>query len=273
LKTGYQNLHTHTTYCDGKKTAEKMIKAAIQMGGGSIGFSEHSYVPFDENYSMTIEDTPKYIDEINELREKYENEIEVFLGIELDQFTDKTPEGLDYIIGSTHHVEKEKNYVTVDGPLSHVVHMNDEYFGGDYLSMAESYFATIADIADKTSPDIIGHFDLIAKHNLDGKMFDETHPRYIKAALEAMDEILEKCKIFEVNTGAMYRLGKKEPYPSEHLLKELNKRGGQVLLTSDSHNAKSLYYMFDEMQELLKACGFKHIKRLTKDGFIDEKLE
>jgi len=273
LKTGYQNLHTHTTYCDGKQTAEEMIKTAIQMGGGSIGFSEHSYVPFDKDYSMTIENTPKYIDEVNMLKEKYKNDIEVFLGIELDRCADKTPEGLDYIIGSSHHVEKEKQHVTVDGAYSHVKHMNDAYFGGDYLSMAELYFDTLADIAEKTGADIIGHFDLIAKHNLDGKMFDEMHPRYVKAALEAMDIILEKCKIFEVNTGAMYRIGKKEPYPNKHLLKELNKRGGRVLLTSDSHNAKSLYYMFDEMRELLKACGFKHIKRLTKDGFIDEKLE
>jgi len=33
-----------------------------------------------------------------------------------------------------------------------------------------------------------------------------------------------------------------------------------------------LYYKFDEMQELIKSTGFKYIKRLTKDGFINEKL-
>jgi len=272
LKTGYQNLHTHTTYCDGEKTAEEMIKAAIRISGGSIGFSEHSYVSFDEEYSMLIEDTPAYICEINALKKKYENEIDVFLGIELDNFTDETPDGMDYIIGSTHHVEKNEIYITVDGSYSHLVHMSNEHFHGDYLALAESYYATIAGIIDKTGADIVGHFDLVAKHNIDGRMFDEKHPRYIQAALRAMDEILEKCIIFEVNTGAMYRLGKKEPYPSEYLLKELSKRGGEVLLTSDSHNAKSLYYRFDEMRELVKSCGFKYIKHLTKDGFIDMKL-
>jgi len=249
-----------------------MIKTAIQKGGGSIGFSEHSYVSFDADYSIRIEDIPKYINEINVLKKKYADRIEVFLGMEVDYFAENVPDGLDYIIGSAHHVEKNQVYIAVDGAFKHLEDMNDVHFCGDYLAMAELYFLTLADVVDKTRADIIGHFDLIAKHNINGKMFDEMHPRYVKAALRAMDEILEKCKIFEVSTGAMYRLGKTVPYPSVYLLKELCKRGGEVLLTSDSHNADSLYYKFDEMSELVKACGFKYIKRLTKNGFIDEKL-
>jgi len=272
LISGFQNLHTHTTYCDGKLSAEEMIKAAIEKGGGSIGFSEHSYVPFDEEYSMSLYDTPHYIDEINNLMEKYAGEIDVFLGMEIDYFTDNAPDGLEYIIGAAHHVEKEGKYITVDGWAEHLVKMNDEHFGGDFYAMAESYFATVADIVPKTNADIVGHFDLIAKNNENGSLFDEAHPRYIKAALESMEQVLEKCKLFEVNTGAMFRRGKPEPYPSVSLLKELQKRGGEVLLTSDSHTAESLYYKFDEMLELLRACGFKYIKRFTKDGFVDEKI-
>jgi len=272
LKTGYQNLHTHTTYCDGMLSAEEMIKAAIKKGGGSIGFSEHSYVSFDEEYSMSLEDTPKYIAEINALKEKYKGTIEVFLGIEMDYFTDKTPEGLEYVIGTAHHVEKDGKYITVDGSASHIEQANDEFFNGDFYTMAESYFSTVADVINKTGADILGHFDLISKHNVNSCWFDEMHPRYIKAALDSMDQVLESCKLFEVNTGAMYRKGKPEPYPSVYLLKELSKRGGEVILTSDSHAAESLYYKFDEMRELIKSCGFKYIKRLTKDGFIDEKI-
>ena len=270
--TGYQNLHTHTTYCDGVASAEEMIKAAIQRNGASIGFSEHSCVSFDEEYSMRLEDTPLYINEVNALKQKYEGKIEIFLGVEMDYFTDKAPEGLDYIIGAVHHVEKDGKYVTVDGPAKHLHNMASEHFKGDYYAMAEQYFATIADVIPKTGANIIGHFDLIAKNNIDNSMFDEMHPRYIKAALDAMEQILEGCKIFEVNTGAMYRMGKAESYPSQYLLKELQKRGGEVILSSDSHNEESLYYKFDEMQELIKSTGFKYIKRLTKDGFINEKL-
>jgi len=272
LIKGYQNLHTHTTYCDGESSVEEMIKAAIQRGGASIGFSEHSYVPFDEEYSMSLEDIPSYINEVNVLKEQYNDTIEVFLGFEMDYFTDKAPDGLEFIIGTAHHVEKDGQFITVDGWAEHLAKMNEKHFGGDYYLMAESYYAIMAKVVEKTKADIVGHFDLIAKNNDNGSMFDEMHPRYIKAALDAMDQVLASCKIFEVNTGAMFRRGISTPYPSEYLLKELQKRGGEVILSSDSHTAESLYYKYDEMVELVKSCGFKYIKRLTKDGFIDEKL-
>jgi histidinol-phosphatase (PHP family) len=246
-----------------------MIKAALQRGGGSIGFSEHSYVSFDEEYSMSLQDTPSYRDEILELKKKYEGKIEVYLGMEIDYFTEKVPDGMEFIIGAVHHVQKDGINITVDGGAEHLEKINREYFGGDYLAMAEFYYATTANVVEKTGASIIGHFDLPAKHNINGRMFDEKHPRYIKAATDAMDKIIEKCKIFEVNTGAMFRMGKAEPYPSVYLLKELQKRGGEVILSSDSHRAESLYYKFDEMLDLLKSCGYKHIKHLTRDGFIN----
>jgi len=249
-----------------------MIKAAIQRGGRSIGFSEHSYVPFDEEYSMMLEDTPLYISEINALKEKYKDVIEVYLGLEIDYFTEKIPDGLEYIIGTAHHVLKEGQYITVDGWAEHLADMNDKHFGGDYYAMAETYYATMAGVVEKTGANIVGHFDLISKNNVNSSMFDEMHPRYIKAALNTMDQVLTSCKLFEVNTGAMFRRGTPEPYPSVYLLKELQKRGGEVILSSDSHTAESLYYKFDEILELIKSCGFRYIKRLTTDGFIDEKL-
>ena len=267
-----QNLHTHTTYCDGKLTAEEMIKAAIRKDGNSIGFSEHSYVTFDEEYSMMPEDTPLYIAEINTLKQKYSGEIEVYLGIEQDYFTDEVPEGLDYIISTVHHIKKDGRFITIDSTFDNLEKIRDEFFSGDYLAVAEAYYSEIADIAEKTNADIIGHFDLIAKQNIDGRLFDETAPRYMAAATNAMEQILAKCKIFEINTGGMYRRGVKTPYPSKNLLTELHKRGGEVLLSSDSHDADSLYYMFDEMKELVKSCGFTYIKRLTKDGFVNERL-
>ena len=270
MRSGYQNLHTHTTYCDGKLSAEEMIKAAIEMGGDSIGFSEHSFVPFDREYSMSLEDTPKYINEINDLKEKYKGQIEVFLGLEMDYFTDTLPKGLEYVIGVSHHVEKDGKFITIDGGAEHIKRVCFEHFDSDYYAMVEKYYSTIAGVVQKTKADIVGHFDLITKRNINGCMFDEEHPRYVKAALDAMDSVLEHCKLFEINTGAMYRLGKKEPYPSVFLLKELQKRGGEVILSSDSHSVGSLYYMFDEMRELVRSCGFRYIKRLTKNGFMDE---
>jgi len=270
--TGYQNLHAHTTYCDGKLSAEDMVKAAIAQGGGSIGFSEHSYVPFDEEYSMMLEDIPSYINEINALKEKYRERIDIFLGLEMDCFTEKIPDGLDYIIGAVHHVEKDGQYITIDGWAEHLANMNQLHFNNDYYAMAELYYATVADVVDKTNADIIGHFDLIAKNNVNNSMFDEEHPRYVKAAISAMEQILKSCKLFEINTGAMFRRGSEKPYPSEFLLKELQKRDGEIIISGDSHKSESIYFKFSEMIDLAKSCGFTYIKRLTDNGFIDIKI-
>ena len=62
LRGGFQNLHTHTTYSDGALSAEDMIKAAIKKGCSSIGFSEHSYVPFEKpRFSMQPDKADEYV--------------------------------------------------------------------------------------------------------------------------------------------------------------------------------------------------------------------
>jgi len=249
-----------------------MILAALDKGCDSLGFSDHSYFPSDPNFSTDPETAVEYAREINELKTKYEGTIEIFLGIEHDYYTPIHLEGLDFIIGTAHYVKIGGKYPTVDADAERQRRLVDDHFGGDCYALAEAYFETIAGIMKKTNADIIGHFDLVAKFNINGSLFDETHPRYVGAALGAMDEILKDCRLFEVNTGMMYRFDKPEPYPSVFLLKELYRRGGEVILSSDSHVAGSLCHNFDEMRELLKTIGYKHMKRLTKTGFINVNL-
>jgi len=269
---GFQNLHTHTTYCDGTLSPEEMVKAALSKNCDSIGFSEHSYVPFDIYYSMDAAGTQNYIRDVNSLKDKYDGVIEIFLGLERDYYTTEIPDGLDYIIGALHYTNRKGEFLSVDAGASHQKEMVDTYFGDDYYALAEDYFSVFSNIAKKTNADIIGHFDLVAKYNFDGCLFDEQHPRYVDAAINCMEEILKDCRLFEVNTGAMFRHDNIEPYPSVFLLKELQKRGGEVILSSDSHDAESICYNFDKMQELLKTCGFNYMKRLAKNGFVDIKL-
>ncbi|MCL2366355.1 MAG: histidinol-phosphatase [Oscillospiraceae bacterium] len=270
----FQNLHTHTTYCDGTLTPEGMIEAALSKGCDSIGFSEHACVPFDIYYSMDAECTQAYIHDVNALKQKYEGVIEVFLGLEQDYYSSELPEGLDYTIGALHYVQNKQTgeFVSVDAGANHQKQMVDECFGGDYYALAEEYFSVFSHIIKKTKADIVGHFDLVAKYNINNYFFDEQHPRYVDAALSCMDEILKDCRLFEVNSGAMFRLGKLEPYPSAFLLKALKERRGEVILSSDSHDAESICYKFDEIQALLKICGFDYIKRLTASGFVDVRL-
>ena len=266
---GLQNLHSHSVYCDGSLTLEEMVLAAIAKGCDSFGFSGHSYAPFDNYGCMTVEGTANYFRECAELKEKYAEKIDIFTGIEQEHLVDPLPGNVDFIIGGIHYLFEDGNYVCVDAGAEGQQQAVDTFYGGDYYTFAETYFSVLPAALVQVNANIVAHFDIVTKYNFNGCCFDEAHPRYVAAALDAMDKVLKNHRLFEVNTGAMYRLGRPEPYPSVFLLKELRKRGGEVILTSDSHDAGSICYKFDEMRELLKTCGFRYMKRLTKDGFTD----
>lgn len=98
------NLHMHTTYCDGKDSAEAMTLAAIEAGLAVAGFSGHSFTPHDPSYCMSREGTQQYIEEIRGLKEKYADSITLLLGIELDRYADTDTSPYDYLIGSVHYI-------------------------------------------------------------------------------------------------------------------------------------------------------------------------
>ena len=257
------DFHTHSTFCDGKNTLEEMALSAIDKGFSSLGFSGHSFTSFDLDYC--IKDENAYIKECRRLQKKYEDKIEILCGIERDFYADNQYPDLDYIIGSVHYVKAGEEYIAVDlfdGQLEAV----NRHFGGDYLKFAESYFENVSKLPQVHKTDIIGHFDLIKIFNADGKLFDENCERYKKAAIKAVDELIKYDVLFEINTGAIFRGRRQEPYPSEFILEYIASKGGKVILNGDSHEINALGYRFKESAELAKKCGFKSIFTFTKDG-------
>ena len=49
----------------------------------------------------------------------------------------------------------------------------------------------------------MGHFDLLTKFNEGDRLFDAGAPRYLDAAMGALDTLLKEDVLFEINTGAM----------------------------------------------------------------------
>ena len=58
------NLHTHTTFSDGADSAEAVVLSAIGMGMETLGFSEHSGLPFSTSWCMTPQKCEAYHREI-----------------------------------------------------------------------------------------------------------------------------------------------------------------------------------------------------------------
>lgn len=252
-----QDLHTHTTYCDGKNTPEEMVQAAIKKGLSRIGFSGHCYTFFDESYCMSKANVENYRAEIAALKEKYKGQIDILCGVEQDYYCTERTAGFDYAIGSVHYVKAGDAYLPVDCSKEELLDGVNKYFGGDIYAFAEEYFRTVGDILAKTGTDIIGHFDLISKFNEDGHLFNENHPRYIKAYTDAIDRLLPYGKPFEVNTGAIARGYRTHPYPSRAQLAYIAKKGGSVILSGDTHAAENLCYEHEKWQKVCEEIGIK----------------
>ena len=247
------SLHTHTKYCDGKNTPEEIVKAAIEKGFSYIGLSGHSYTFFDKSYAMSMENTDKYFEEVKNLKEKYADKITVLCGIEKDAFSDYPTDRFDYAIASCHYVKVGDSYYAVDHAPEIQAETIKNVFGGDPYTYAENYFETVGNMQG----DIIGHFDLVTKFDREGKIFSPNEERYKKAALNALEKLLEKNSVFEVNTGAMARGYKDAPYPATWLLEIIKKSNARIILTSDCHQSQNLDYAFFETEKMLFDMGFK----------------
>lgn len=253
------DLHTHTTYSDGKNTPEEMIQAAIAKGLKTIGFSEHSWVSFDPHPDMPLEKYAGYQAEIAALKKKYVGQIQVLCGIEQDYYADDPAVGFDYIIGSAHYVYKNGHYIGVDDTPEILRRGIEEDFGGDVYALTDAYWENVSHIVEKTGCDIIGHLDLIRKFNKTGKFFDEQNPRYLNAARQAIDALLKTGKIFEINTGAISRGWQDAPYPAGWMIDYIRSHGGKFLYSSDSHKTDTLRFAFpqsDAFPESASVCTF-----------------
>lgn len=247
---GFSDFHVHSQFSDGRNTAEEVVLAAIGRGLDAIGFSDHSYTPMDAPYSLQPDQAGAYQAEIARLKEKYKDQIEVYCGIEQDLCSEIPPEGYDYVIGSVHWIPAGDGVVAIDYSPERQHEGARKYFGGDYYALAEAYFAAVPEAVERSGADIVGHFDLISKFiEVDPALFDENHPRYIAAWQKAADRLLETGALFEINTGAISRGFRTSPYPAAPILAYLKEHGARFILSSDSHSAENIAYLFDEITE------------------------
>lgn len=265
-----QNLHTHSVYCDGKNTLEEMCERATELSFDSIGFSRHANMFYDSPF-VKPHLIPEYFEKAKELKEKYEGRLEIFCGAEFDLFSTESPVPYDYIITSVHYMEVDGEYVAFDRSAVEVKNMVDKYFGGDGLKFVKKAYEESTRIGDFKT-DIVGHFDLVTKHAETTGIFDENSKEYKALALEAVQAIAEKVKVFEINTGCVSRGYRSNPYLAPFIIEELKRLGCQVCITSDCHDKDYFDICYNEARERLISCGFKNIVILTKDGFKEEAI-
>ena len=269
-----QNLHTHTTLCDGKSTPEEIVEKAIELSFDSIGFSAHSKTEYSSTWHLRSS-YEEYAKRIKDLKERYDGKIEIFVGMELDYYSKDTMPNvdLDYTIGSVHMAKRNGQIVDFDINAQSVRESIDTLYGGDSLEYARSYYENVVKMSREVDYDVVGHFDLLTK-------FSENHPdlidikskAYENLALEALHEVRKNKELFEVNTGAIGRGHKTQPYPAPFLLAEMRALDCKLILSSDCHNKDFLDVCFNEAREYIKSYGYDTLYYLTRRGFVGEKF-
>ncbi len=260
------------------------MEEAIRQGLTTLGFSEHSPLPFDNTFSVKSADMPRYVVEIAQLKEEFKDKIDIYCALEADYLTGvsepfavtKEKYHLDYLIGGVHLVV-DKVPELVEGPaLSDQIWFIDgpkweiydeglqRFFDGDICRAVRRFYEQTNEMIEREPFDIIAHFDKIKMHNRD-RYFHEDEHWYRKLALETLDLIRQKGLIMEINTRGIYKKRYNGFYPSPWLMEEAFKMGVPAIISADAHHFSEITLEFAAAEEALKKAGYRSVVSF-KDG-------
>ena len=250
---GMTDYHVHSILSDGKNSYEEMIKAGIEKGLDEIGFSDH-LCPKPVSWAISEIDIPVMCEQIQILKERYQNQIAVKFGIEMDYFPGMEekiynlirPLPVDYVIGSVHFIG-DWNF-DVDKSL-YGKWSNDRLY--------EIYYDLIQKAAHSGLFDIIGHLDIIKKF----RIYPETDQS------ELIENTLKIIKgnnlVVELNTGGIDRPCA-EFTPSPSIVEQCYRHHIPMILTSDAHRTDQVARHFKTATELMHHIGFNELVAFDK---------
>jgi histidinol-phosphatase (PHP family) len=264
------NLHTHTTYSDGKNSLEEYINKAIELGFDSIGFSEHAQCGYDiDCKELARDEQVSYFNLLDELNEKHEN-IDIFKGLELDSLNGEYKGNPDYTIGSVHCLLIENKIYFLDYNAERLRELISVC--GGIKPFITKYYQELLNFAKNVDYDIVGHLDLYTKFNEKEPIFNINEKWYKDIIYNVIEELNKLDKIIEINTGAIARGYRSSPYPDLNTIKTLKQLDSKIIVGSDAHTINGLNCYFSEVENILKSLDIKNIYKFTKNGFIETSL-
>jgi len=282
------NLHTHTDFSDGSSPPEDYVKEAISQGFDTLGFSDHSPVPFENNFALKEENLENYINVVQELKKKYSKEkasdgITILQSLEIDFIPGITKPidyyrgnyDFDYFIGSVHLV---KNLETddlwfIDGPDIKIYDAGlEKTFSGNARKAVTAYYHQIQEMIMTQKPDLVGHMDKIKMYNRN-RFFSEQDSWYVKLVETTLEVAKHTDCIIEVNTRGIYKKRSETLFPEPAVLKSILKHKIPVTISSDAHKPCEISFGFGDAVKTLVEIGFKSIWMKTKDDWKEVAID
>lgn len=279
LKTNY---HNHSKWSDGKYNPEKTVLRAIELGFDIIGFSDHSPVPFKSEWNMRYENLLKYINDINYLKEKYKDQIKIFLGLEAD-FIDGISYikhfkhlGLDYTIGGAHYLTE----TFADGTIFNVDDTDEIFqrgltklYNNDIKFLIERYYNAVNQMVEEDTPDVIAHLDLVEKFNKNHKYFDSKAQWYQEIVDNSLKIIQKSGCIVELNSRSLYKGLLDDFSPKITILQKMLNLKIPVTISGDVHKPEEMELFWEKSIKNLKFAGYKEMMFFDQNKWQPQKID
>lgn len=249
------DVHMHTSFShDSKAEPEEMIKCAVKKGMESICFTDHYDKDDLEWGEESIFDPEAYFQKLLPLKEKYEGQIAVRIGVETGlqphlgsyykTFVKRYP--FDFVIGSVHAVD------FMDPALGKLfIHKTDR----------EAYLVAFTEMLKNVQSckdfDVLGHVDYVVRYGA-GREKEYSYTVFSDIFDAILKELIAQGKGLELNTsGLKYGLPFAHPHPD--ILNRYRELGGEIVTVgADGHCPEHIAYDFHVAEQMLKTCGFKY---------------
>lgn len=270
------NYHSHCSFCDGRAPLEDFVKEAIAQGFTSYGISSHAPLPFSTHWTMEWEQLPAYLMEAQQLKRKYAEQIEFYIGLEIDYLNEESNPAiarfrelpLDYRIGSVHLLTDDTGEVVdIDVAADAFRAIVDERFAGDLDRVIHLYYDRLQRMIALGGFDILGHADKMhynASCYRPG-LLDE--PWYEALMRDYFTEIARRGLMVEINTKALHLLG--TFYPNERYFGLLHELGIRVQVNSDAHFPDKINAGRPEALAALVQAGYSEVMELHRGVWVE----
>ena len=268
-----------SAFCDhADSPLEEIIEAAIAAGCPIYGIAEHAprveaHRLYDEERAMgwdlaTLDRMfTEYAATLDRLIPRYADRIMLLKGFEAEVIPeDRYVElmlgyrerlGFEYIVGSVHWVAGE------------IIDYRQEHYDraveacGGIEGLAVRYYETLAEMARRLRPEIVGHPDIVSK--LAPSEAAVSTPKARAAAMAALEAVREAGCILDVNTGG-YRKGFGRPFPAPWFVQAAHAMGIPFCFGDDSHRAAQAGAGIREARDYLLGLGVPTITALMREG-------
>lgn len=242
--------HSHTPLCKHAiGDPEDYAAAAAARGLRGITITCHNPMPdgFSAGVRMSVDEFDRYLDWVARARERYQDEVDVRLGLEADYFQgyeawlerQLASAEFHYVLGSVH---------------PQLAEFRQRYWSTDAAEIQRTYFGLLADAAETGLFDCLAHPDLVKNVTA----ADWKPDRVMDAIRDALDRIAATGVAMELNTsGANKVIAEMNPFPE--MLVEMQVRGIPVVIGSDAHEPARVGDAWEVAIDLLASCGYSDV--------------